>query len=193
MDLNASYWDNRYKEGNIGWDLGKISNPLQTYFDQLTHKDIRILIPGAGNSYEAEYLFKKGFINTYVVDVSKTALNNLKERVPNFPDHQLIHGNFFELKTTFDLIIEQTFFCAINPSLRGSYGMQTSNLLSKKGKLVGVLFNNISLNEGPPFGGNKKEYLDYFSPFFNVKAMELCHNSEQNRSGKELFINMIKK
>lgn len=33
--------------------------PLKVYFDQLTNKDLKILIPGGGNSHEAEYLLKK--------------------------------------------------------------------------------------------------------------------------------------
>lgn len=84
MDLNAGFWDDRYQSNDIGWDLGTISPPLQAYFDQLTNLDLKILIPGGGNSYEAEYLYNKGFKNIFVVDLSKTALDNLKARVPDF-------------------------------------------------------------------------------------------------------------
>ena len=52
-----NYWTNRYSKAKTGWDIGYPSTPLKTYFDQLENKDLRILIPGAGNAYEAEYLF----------------------------------------------------------------------------------------------------------------------------------------
>ena len=110
MDLSEKAWDSRYKNNDIGWDLGKISPPLKAYFDQLENKELKILIPGGGNSYEAEYLFKNDFKNVFVVDLSKTALQNIKKRIPNFPESQLILGDFFDLDDTFDLIIEQTFF-----------------------------------------------------------------------------------
>ena len=82
MNLNESYWDDRYKNNNTGWDLGMVSPPLKSYFDQLEDKELRILIPGGGNSYEAEYLFSKGFPNIYVVDLSRTVLERFQERVP---------------------------------------------------------------------------------------------------------------
>ena len=91
INLSSEAWDTRYKNNDIGWDLGKISNPLKSYIDQLENKKLKILIPGGGNSYEAEYLFNNGFRNVNVVDVSKTALDNLKNRVPNFPENQLLH------------------------------------------------------------------------------------------------------
>lgn len=190
-NLNQDFWENRYQNNNTGWDLGKVSQPLQGYFNQLTNKNLRILIPGAGNAYEAEYLFNNGFKNVYVNDIAKPALNNIKNRVPNFPNSNLIHQNFFELNESFDLIIEQTFFCAIHPNLRAQYAKQCYNLLRDNGKLVGVLFNAPMYTEHPPFGGNQTEYESYFSPYFKVKTMAPCYNSEANR--KELFIILEKK
>ena len=110
MDLSGDAWDNRYLNNDIGWDLGEISTPLKVYIDQLENKEVKILIPGGGNSYEAAYLFANGFKNVFVVDVSKTAIENIQKRIPSFPASQLIQGNFFDLEGGFDLIIEQTFF-----------------------------------------------------------------------------------
>ncbi|MBD0833228.1 methyltransferase domain-containing protein [Aestuariibaculum sediminum] len=187
MDLSESYWENRYKTHETGWDIGHISTPIKTYVDQLTNKELKILIPGAGNAYEAEYLFKSGFTNVFVIDISKTALNNLKKRVPNFPDQQMLHGNFFDLNDTFDLMIEQTFFCAINPSLRPKYAEKASHILKPNGKLIGLLFN-VPLNKThPPFGGCKSEYIKYFQPYFKIKTLDLCYNSIEPRANKELF------
>ena len=111
---NASFWHNKYISNATGWDLGKVSPPLKTYFDQLEYKSIKILIPGAGNSYEAQYLFENGFTNIYILDIAKPPLDNLKRRVPNFPESSLVHKDFFKYSGHFDLIVEQTFFCALN-------------------------------------------------------------------------------
>ncbi|MDO6490891.1 MULTISPECIES: methyltransferase domain-containing protein [unclassified Cellulophaga] len=193
MILDEDFWDNRYKTSDIGWDLGEVSPPLKSYFNQLTNKYLHILIPGGGNSYEAEYLHSKGFKNVYVVDLSKTALQNIKSRVPTFPSSHLIHSNFFDLNITFDLIIEQTFFCAISPSLRSKYVEKAFNLLNTNGKIAGLLFN-IPLNSThPPFGGNKEEYIMLFKPHFNIKIMDTAYNSIKPRSGNELFIILQKK
>lgn len=192
MDLSEKIWDNRYVNNDIGWDLGKVSSPLKAYFDQLDDNNCKILIPGGGNSYEAEYLFEKGFSNVFVVDLSKTAIENFHKRVPNFPKSQLILGDFFDINTTFDLIIEQTFFCAINPNLRGKYAKKMHSILKPGGKLVGVLFNVPLFTNRPPFGGHTKEYESYFEPYFDFNVFELCYNSVSSRRGRELFVNLKK-
>ena len=193
MDLSTDFWGNKYKSNKIGWDLGAISPPLKAYFDQLENKELKILIPGGGNSYEAEYLFNNGFKNVFVVDISKEPLNNLEERVPKFPLSQLINANFFDVNSTFDLIIEQTFFCAIDPNLRAKYASKMDDLLNENGKLVGLLFDAKLNEEHPPFGGNKEEYLSYFNTYFSITKMESCYNSYHNRKGMELFSILQKK
>ena len=193
MLLDENFWDSRYQSDTIGWDIGRISTPLKEYFDQLKNKDLKILIPGGGNSYEAEYLHNNGFKNVFVVDLSKTALSNIQKRIPSFPEKHLIHSNFFELQDTFDLIVEQTFFCALNPELRPEYAIKMNELLSEKGKLVGLLFSVPLYDNRPPFGGNKEEYVPYFKPYFNLEIMEPCYNSVSERVNQELFIKFIKK
>lgn len=192
MDLSADFWTTKYKQHKIGWDLGEVSPPLKTYFDQLTNKEIKILIPGGGNSYEAEYLFSNGFQNVFVADISETPLQNIKKRIPNFPDVQLIHTDFFNLNDTFDLVIEQTFFCAIHPTLRPKYAKKIHELLKPTGKLVGLLFDALLNDNHPPFGGNQKEYETYFQPYFDIHTIESCYNSFHNRQGMELFVKLEK-
>lgn len=191
MELTKDYWDARYRENRTGWDLKKASTPLVEYFEQLSNKELKILIPGGGFNYEAEYLFRKGFNNIFVNDFSETALETFRGRVPDFPSGNLIHANFFDLNEKFDLIIEQTFFCALNPSLREDYVLKMSRILKENGKLVGLLFNR-HFENSPPFGGDQKEYVSLFQNYFNLSKLELCYNSEIERQGTELFINFVK-
>lgn len=186
-------WNNLYKTNDTGWDIGHISTPLKAYFDQLENKNCSILIPGCGNSYEAEYLHLNGFKNVTIIDISNIPLENFAKRVPTFPKENLIHIDFFNYNNSFDLIIEQTFFCAINPSLRDKYVSKMNSLLNKNGKLVGLFFQFKLELTNPPYGGSKKEYIDRFSPFFNIKTLENSHNSIKPRDGKELFAIFEKK
>ncbi|MCB0465100.1 MAG: SAM-dependent methyltransferase, partial [Aequorivita sp.] len=105
----------------------------------------------------------------------------------------LLHTDFFELEDTFDLILEQTFFCALEPSLREEYVNKMDKLLKPNGKLVGLLFN-IPLNDDkPPFGGNKEEYLSLFEDKFRIETMGVAYNSIPQRAGNELFFMLSKK
>ena len=192
-ELNKDYWDEKYAENKTGWNIGYISTPIKNYIDQLTDTSLKILIPGAGNSYEAEYLWNKGFKNLFILDISKQPLINFKKRVTGFPDTHLIHKDFFETEGTFDLIIEQTFFCALDPKLRRNYAKKMSNLLSNKGKLVGLLFDFELTVEGPPFGGDKEEYITYFKDLFKIKILERSYNSIKPRMNRELFFIFEKK
>ncbi|UII24758.1 TPMT family class I SAM-dependent methyltransferase [Fulvivirga maritima] len=188
MLLDENYWTNRYNHNDTPWDANSITTPLKTYFDQLQDTSIKILIPGAGNAHEAAYLYEKGFKNVYIADISSAPLMQFQSRYPSFPKSQLLHQDFFNLMGNYDLIVEQTFFCALDPSLREPYAHKCAELLTRGGKLMGVLFNTEFHHEGPPFGGSKEEYVSYFEPYFNLKYFEVCYNSIKPRQGRELFI-----
>ena len=185
--LNKKYWEDRYINHSTGWNIGYASTPLKTYIDQLEDKTIKILIPGAGNGYEAEYLWKNGFDNVYLVDIAKKPLENFKKRVADFPTKQLLNINIFDFNDQFGLIIEQTFFCALDPKLREKYANHMYNLLKPKGKIVGLLFNFELTLSGPPFGGSVLEYRSIFENKFKIKILESAINSIKERQGKELF------
>ncbi len=193
LKLDESFWSEKYLDGHTGWDIGYVSTPLKEYIDQLTDKELKILIPGGGNSYEAEYLFENGFKNVSVIDISTIPLENLLKRVPSFPKKNLLHLDYFELEETYDLIIEQTFFCALNPEIRKEYVQKTHQLLKPKGKLVGLLFNIPLNNDKPPFGGNELEYRSLFEEKFIIDIMETSYNSIPQRAGNELFVYMRKR
>lgn len=137
-------------------------------------------------------MFNKGFLNVYVADIAKTPIKNLKTRIPEFPDNQLLHTDVFNIEGSFDLILEQTFFCALLPKLRPEYAKKMHQLLEPQGKLVGLFFDFPLTAEGPPFGGCKTEYLTYFQDLFDIKTLEPCYNSYPKRQGKELFFNFTK-
>ena len=48
-NLNKSYWENRYSQNQIGWDLGVVSPAIKFWFDNEKNKSLNILIPAAGN------------------------------------------------------------------------------------------------------------------------------------------------
>ncbi len=193
LKLDQSYWENNYQNNQIGWDIGYVSPPIKTYFDQLSNKNSKILIPGAGNGYEVEYLFNQGFKDITVVDIAKQPLKNIQIKTPDFPRERLIHTNFFNHSDNYDYIIEQTFFCSLNPKSRLDYINKMSDLLNVGGKLVGILFDFPLTSDGPPYGGSLDEYLNTFSKQFEIKVLNRCHNSIKPRQGRELFIIFEKK
>ncbi len=192
-ELNIRYWDQLYQSGQTGWDIGYVSTPLKEYFDQLTNRNIRILIPGAGNAYEAEYLHKMGFTNVYVLDFSAESIRKFQKRYPEFPAAHLISEDFFTHQGQYDLIVEQTFFSSIDRNQRPDYAQKMHDLLNNDGKLTGLLFTHEFDFQGPPFGGTLPEYRTLFQPFFEFNVFEIAYNSIKPRAGRELFFILQKK
>lgn len=191
--LDEKYWDNRWENQETAWDVGYASPAITDYMDRIEDKNISILIPGCGNAYEAEYLLKKGFQNITLIDIAPKAVEILKNKFRNDPQIQVILGDFFQHKGAYDLMLEQTFFCAIPPSMRQDYARKSAELLQPKGKIVGVMFDAVFEHPGPPFGGCQCEYKPIFEPFFEIKKMEECYNSIPPRKGSEVFVEMLVK
>lgn len=189
--LDQEYWENQYKAKATGWDLGEVSPPIKAYIDSLENKNTAILIPGCGNTYEADYLLEKGFTNVSVIDIAPTLVENLKQKFANNPNIEIILGDFFEHQGKYDLIIEQTFFCALPPTMRQKYVWKMHQLLADNGILAGLLFNR-TFEVSPPFGGSKQEYEALFKNTFVFLKMEKAENSVTPRADTELFFELKK-
>jgi methyl halide transferase len=192
FDLGEDFWTSRYLNGYTGWDIGSASPPLYQYLCQIDTRSLSVLVPGAGNAHEVAAGWEFGISDIHLLDISLSPIKNFLEKNPKFPPDQVHHEDFFSHQGAYDLILEQTFFCALDPALRMSYAKKTFELLKPGGRLVGVLFDRDFPPPGPPFGGSKSEYLRYFEPFFEFEKFETCQNSIPARQGTELFIQLRK-
>ncbi|WP_113639469.1 methyltransferase domain-containing protein [Nubsella zeaxanthinifaciens] len=190
--LDQEFWNKRWENNQTGWDIGMASPAITGYMETYPNKNAAILIPGCGNAHEASWLLQNGFTNITVIDIAPKAVEILKERNANQPEINIILGDFFDHQGQYDLLIEQTFFCAISPSLRPNYVAKAASLLKGGGSIIGLLFSIDFEREGPPFGGQKTAYLSLFEKYFTIKTMEDCYNSIKPRANTELFINLIK-
>jgi len=189
--LDAKYWDAQYQAGETGWDLGMANPAITAYFDTLTDKNLRILIPGAGNAYEAAYLLERGFTNISIVDIAPSLIEMLRERFSGNDSLHLYCGDFFEHEGEYDLIIEQTFFCALPPQKRPHYMVHMHKLLAPGGQLAGLWFNR-EFESGPPFGGSLAEYKTLFSGAYTPVVVDTAPSSVTPRLGTEVWMNWKK-
>ncbi len=194
-------WDDRWKNGQTGWDLRTASPPICAYCLQIPEQarsTLRVLIPGCGNGYEARFLLEHGFGHVTLLDIAPTAVEMMQKRFEaelggDWAGRlQLVCGDFFEQEGQYDLILEQTFFCAIEPVLRPAYVLKMKDLLAPGGRLAGVLFDR-DFEGGPPFGGGRGEYETLFAPHFTIKTLAPCYNSVGPRAGTEVFVILEKK
>ncbi len=191
--LGQHYWESQWESKNTGWDVGTPTPAITEYMSQYANKNAAILIAGCGNAHEAEYLVASGFTNITLIDIAPSAVKLLVEKFTDVPQVKVLCADFFTHKGRYDLMIEQTFFCAITPNRRTEYVKQAAKLLNKTGKIIGLLFDRTFDKKGPPFGGDASEYTAVFAPFFTIRIMDKCHNSIAPRSNSEVFINLEKK
>lgn len=189
--LSSDYWNQRYLENQTGWDIGYAS-PALVNFALPFPKETRILIPGCGKAWEAQALHEAGFARVFILDFAPEALTAFSDRVIGFPKEHLLQGDFFQHKGQYDLILEQTFFCAINRELRRDYVNQMHQLLVPGGILAGLLFRTEFEKEGPPFGGNPEEYRRLFEARFEIIKLEPSNNSIPPRLNNEVWMEMRK-
>lgn len=191
--LNDQYWNDRWKNGETAWDIGYASPAIVAFIETLTSKNVRILIPGCGNAYEAEYLHSQGFTDVTVVDFAAEALAQFAKRVPNFPKEHLVQSDFFLIENrNYDVVLEQTFFCALDPSLRTRYVSKMHEVLKENGVLGGLFFDDPIGGSTPPFGATTEEYLSFFGDHFSIRILERCTNSIVPRAGRELWFEFVK-
>ncbi|REJ83782.1 MAG: methyltransferase domain-containing protein [Bacteroidetes bacterium] len=193
VPLDKDYWEKQWKQNQTGWDIGYASPPLTEYMNSYSDKDASILIPGCGNAYEAEALANAGFTDITLIDIAPSAVEILQKKFEAISSVKVLCEDFFRHEGEYDLILEQTFFCAIPPSRRMEYAEKSASLLKNDGIVAGVLFDRTFEQEGPPFGGCPCEYKPVLEPHFHISKMEECRNSIPQRAGSEVFIELIKK
>lgn len=191
--LDQHYWNKQWESGTTGWDIGYASPAITRYLQQYHDKDAAILIPGCGNAYEAQYLLDNDFTNVTLIDIAPKAVEVLRDKFGQKSAVKVVHEDLFQHEGNYDLIIEQTFLCAIPPSMRERYASKMASLLNANGRIIGVLFDRVFEQKGPPFGGHTSEYQLIFEPHFHIRTMDPCYNSIAPRANTEVFINLVKR
>ena len=189
---DIQFWEDLYLSGDADWDLGG-ETPI---FESIS-KDIRpgkICIVGCGKGHDAVMFAKKKFEVT-AIDFSPSAISYLKKlAVDSKVDIHAINTDIFNLSNNyynqFNYVIEQTCFCAINPTMRNNYEQLVSNLLVKGGLLIGLWFpldKNIS-EGGPPWATSVEEVKNLFSTRWKIEREEFSTLSIKPRKDREKLI-----
>jgi len=185
--LNGEYWEQRYQNNDTPWDIGYAAPAFINFMEGVDFKSKSILIPGAGNAYEAKWLIDHGANDVTVVDISQSVIEKLKMQYEGNDVIKFINLDFFNLQGNYDLIFEQTFFCALPPNSRPEYVKKMNSLLSSEGTLFGLLFNKVFDKSGPPFGGDTREYFELFSSVFKYFEVDYLPISIPPRINSEIF------
>ena len=181
----SAFWSQRYQAGDAGWDLGVAAPPLVRGMDALPKG--RAVVVGCGRGHEVVALAARGFdalgLDFAAEAVAATqallAQRKLKGRAEQ--------ADLFALPgahAPFDLWVEHTCFCAIDPGRRDEYVEAAARSLKPGGRLLGLFYVH-GRPGGPPFATTPDEVRARFAPRFDVESLALAPDSHPRRKGEE--------
>jgi len=195
---DAAFWAELYRNGDTGWDQGGPSLGLVDFLEKdvgaVREPPLRpgtALVPGCGHGHDARALAAAGF-DVIGLDVVKKAVEEAARmaKAEGLKKIRFVQADFLNLPKTlrgpYDLIFENTFFCAIDPDHRDRYVESAAKVLKPGGFLLGV-FYNIKPETGPPFGATRDELIDRFGHRFTL-ILDRVPRSIPRREGKELLM-----
>jgi SAM-dependent methyltransferase len=151
-------WNERYVIQDTPWDKGAATPVLEEIWRAFPEVfQGKVILPGCGPGYEARWLAAKGCEVTGV-DIAPLAIDKAREldvdgavkfEVSDFlnPEAKFVGA--------FDVLFENTCFCALLPTLRENYLRSAFEVLKPGGTVAGVFFIDPEMDvgeSGPPFG-----------------------------------------
>jgi len=174
----ASYWKDRYRAGEAGWDL---RGPCPVFVELLGSPRAppkgRVAFPGCGMGHDVRLFREHGY------DALGFDFATRPEGVP------VVDLDVFELGRrypgAFDAVVEYTCYCAIDPRRRAEYAASLFAALRPGGLLVALLFPVERRPEGPPFGVDESEITGVLGAGMELLHLETPKSSVELRRGRE--------
>ena len=185
------HWDALYRQGDTGWDLGAAAPPL---VDLLAGPDAppagRLIALGSGRGHDALLFATQGF-DVLGVDfapaavaaaTAQAAAHGLTERA------HFLQADIFALppayRSAFDVVLEHTCMCALDPRLLDEYAALVTRLLRPGGTYVALFFTH-GRPGGPPYTTAEAEILRLFAPRLAIVQLAPAVRSAPGFVGKE--------
>lgn len=187
--MNEHDWEQRYQTGDMPWEKGAPSPGLVDFL--AAHPELSrgtVCVPGCGTGHDVRAWARAGF-DAFGFDLAPSAIRLAREATTAAGlKAQFQMADFLrdEPPFQFDWLFEHTLFCAIDPKDRDDYVRAVLRWLKPSGAYLAVNYL-IPDEDGPPFGTDREELWQRFSPHFNLVA-EWVPRSYPNRTGLELML-----
>ncbi len=186
------YWEERYRRGATGWDTGAETPAFRSWFER--HPEIRgrAFVPGCGYGHDVLMLARLGF-EVAAVDISTLALGRLREAAEaEGLQVRTLNEDFFHLPESFsgafDLALEYTSYCAIDPARRREYVGVLASVLKPGGLLLALLFPIGWKEGGPPHAVDVGEFYSLLPPDGKILEEYWPGDSIPPRKGREKIL-----
>jgi methyl halide transferase len=186
-------WIVMWEQSQTPWNTGEPALALKYLLDQKRiPNEGHFLVPGCGQGYDCLALFNNIRI-VYGIDLSPLVIeqniNRQKELQLSTERLKFIAGDFFELNPPFetgffDFLMDYTFLCAIEPSMRPRWASELKRLLKSGAMLVTLMYPLSDHEGGPPYALSTEIYKNLLQDSFELLSIEDAPTIER-RQGKE--------
>jgi len=191
------FWEELYLAERTGWDLGGPTPIFKEWLEEHRGQGEKVCMLGAGGGYDALEFARAGYRVT-AVDFAPTPMRRLEKQAGKGRlAVTAIIMDLFQLPTRypdyFDLVVEYTTFCAIDPHQRDVYVATLASILKPEGRCLALFFPLEQDPEtGPPFGMSQLEIRERFQRYFHIVSEEWPEHSIPTRRLRELLVLMEK-
>ncbi|KAI1434280.1 S-adenosyl-L-methionine-dependent methyltransferase [Xylaria sp. CBS 124048] len=191
LQEHAAKWNECWNNEVSPWDRGGPSMALYDLLKENPNGAIPLpgenspktaLVPGCGRGHDVLLLSSFGY-DVYGLDVSSKALEEAeanaakslaeglyategwKRGTLNWINQDFLAKDWKDVKPSFDLIFDYTFFCALPPPMRPAWAARMASLLAPGGRMICLEFpSEKKFSEpGPPWAAPPTDYLGYLS------------------------------
>jgi SAM-dependent methyltransferase len=186
---SVQFWNGRYQSGHPSWEIGGPAPPLVAWATKERERG-QLAVLGCGRGEDALFFAQEGW-RVSGFDFSDAAIQGARQNAASRGlILDLLQRDIFTLEDAFtgqfDVVVEHTCFCAIDPQRRDEYVQAVRRLLKPGGRFVG-LFYAILPEDGPPFPTSAEELRRRFSLGFVEETLFVPENSHESRQSRELF------
>jgi len=185
---DPAFWSGIWRAGRDGWELARPAPPLARWVAAQRAPLGRALVVGCGRGHEARMLADAG-ADVIAVDLAAEAIAAARA-LGGLVDFRQV--DLFDLpaaRERFDLALEHTCFCAIDPARRAEYAGVMGQVVVSGGRLVGLFWQHGRAG-GPPFSTTPDEVAVCFAPWFEIASSEIAPDSVASRAGQEWLTEM---
>jgi SAM-dependent methyltransferase len=185
------YWEELYRLGKTGWDLGA-STPVFSTVKPFLPPTGKVLVLGSGTGHDAIFFAEQGY-QTIGVDFAASAVARARQNAERRGVKvEFLQADLFTLperfRGEFDIVLEYVTFCAIDPARRTEYRDVVAAVLNDGGFFVALFFPIDGRTGGPPFSVDPDEVRTIFGKRFHLLHESRPLVSVQPRRGNEILM-----